>query len=152
MINNLTIDDLLKLQEENPELFKKIIKQVEKYLKGGDKVKVLWLSRHPLSDEARKELEEKYGAIEVKQVNATFPTHNTIEYVRELAKGYDLIGGVFPAQFWGELINLLLRKRVSIKELIGAPLFIVISAPVSAEERELRKFSFSHIIYLEEGI
>ena len=115
-------------------------------------MKVLWLSRHPLSDDARKELENRFGAIEVEQVNATFPTHNTIEYVKELAKGYDLIGGVFPAQFWGELINLLLRKRVSIKELIGAPLFIVISAPVSAEERELRKFSFSYIIYLEEGI
>lgn len=64
--------------------------------------KILWLSRHKMSDVQLKDLERIYGAIEVKQVDKTVSNVNEI-----VVAGADcnILAVVLPPNLLSDLIN-----------------------------------------------
>lgn len=72
-------------------------------------MKVLWFSRHPLSEEQRADLERVYGPVEVNQVN------KTIQAAREIAADIeqsDVIAIVAPLPLQQQFLELAGEKPV----------------------------------------
>lgn len=114
--------------------------------------KVLWVSRHPMSDEQRSSLftaikasyNHKFAppmpeSIEVTSVNVTLPAYSLdAEVVIEdlLAQhGCDVLTGVFPAH-----VAARIATRKNGKYLAYVP----VSVPVAAQHGETRGFEHSH--------
>lgn len=72
-------------------------------------MKVLWFSRHPLSEEQQADLERVYGSVEVHQVN------RTIQAAREIATDIaecDVVAIVAPLPLQQQFLELAGEKPV----------------------------------------
>lgn len=119
-----------------------------------------------LTDEYRLEALHN-ERLEVTQINFTFSPEpeKAVEELKKLVEEYDpfAVGGVFPAQLYVGLIKELQKEEnfiwmpegprysrtKSVFEVIGVPVFTVVSAPIAAtDDGEVRKFAFHHIEWL----
>ncbi len=97
---------------------------------------VLWVSRHRLDDEAIKAL----GDPEIIMTELIFSNNGeeALQQLVDASEGYDLIGGVFPAQLW----VALLRHPEIVQKL---NMFVVVAVPAMAADGQTRVFKFDHI-------
>ena len=113
-------------------------------IKGGKEMKkVLWISRHKLGSEAINELHRHFNDfIDITEKNILFAEDEKQSYQQllDLSHDYDVIGGVFPAQLWLEILKH--PEFTNQKEL-----FVVVSKPVMAEDGKTRTFIFDHISF-----
>lgn len=101
--------------------------------------KVIWMSRHPMTDAQRSSLAAKLGedAVEVASVNPLFPdSHKAVigyTYDRLADQGWTdaVVAGVFPAH-----VAIWLSREFT--------LAVPIAVPVKAEHGEERRFEHSH--------
>ena len=73
--------------------------------------RILWLSRHKMSDVQLKDLERIYGEVEVKQVDKTVSNVNEIVVA---GNDCDILAVVLPPNLLAELVN----PRINTKEVI----------------------------------
>lgn len=101
--------------------------------------KVLWISRHPLVEEARKEIEAKFGEVEIEAKDVLFDANGeeAFKQLEEASRDYDIVGGVLPAQLWA----YMMKKGIKFEK----PFFVLVSVPVTAEDGKTRKFEFHHL-------
>jgi hypothetical protein len=104
--------------------------------------KVLWLSRHPLADEAKEALSKEFGEVSVDTEAIVFPNdgEGALKALAEAAAGYDAVGFVSPAQLTAELI-----RRTAKGESLNKKAFFVISVPAEAGPDGQRRFAFDHL-------
>ncbi|MGC9218703.1 MAG: hypothetical protein ACP5G8_04790 [Athalassotoga sp.] len=104
-------------------------------------MKVLWISRHPLDQDAVKDLISQFGDLEITTKDLLFSNDGKValQQLVDIVKDYDLVGGVFPAQLWVQLLNVKLGKKV----------FVVVSVPSTASDGQTRIFKYDHIEVVE---
>ncbi len=97
---------------------------------------VLWVSRHRLDPEAIKAL----GDPEIIMTDILFSNdgEEALKQLLDASEGYDLVGGVFPAQLW----VALLRHPEVVKKM---NMFVVVAVPATAADGQTRTFKFDHI-------
>lgn len=105
--------------------------------------RVLWLSRHALSDMQKIDLssETGYDELTVDTVNMTYPARSgaAVDAIEAAAEGFDVVCGVFPAHIAAEIV----RRQFVVGD--GGPSFWVpVSMPVFAEDGTPRGFEHSH--------
>lgn len=108
----------------------------------GDKMKLLWISRHKLDPKAEDALWELFNEVDIVTNPLVFKNDgdSARQQLIKAAQGYDLIGGVFPSQLW---LNLMADPPMF-------KLFVVVSASVQAEDNSKpRSFEFDHIEYYD---
>lgn len=107
-------------------------------------MKVLWVSRHELTDEQRSNLAGRLGLevelVEIVSVNITLPAHSD-EAVPVLDSAVrqnecDVLAGVFPAHVAGALARRSGWQKVRA--------FVPVSVPAPAVEGQVRGGGFSH--------
>ena len=107
--------------------------------------KVLWLSRHQLVDAAVAALKATLADdVEIAAENLVFSADGSkaAKQLLEAAANYDVIGGVFPAQLW---VNILKDPA----KFACKSMFVVVSVPKTAEDGVTRTFEFDHIEMVE---
>lgn len=83
-------------------------------MEGGERMKVLWLSRHTMTDAQLNELRQVYGNdLEVKQVSMTV---SNAAMVVEAGADCDVLAVVLPPNLLADLVN----PRVNTKPVIRA--------------------------------
>lgn len=113
--------------------------------------KVLWLSRHPMNIPQIKSLQNVLEAdVSVTSKNVTFPTYSieAVQLIKELAKGFDVVCGVFPAHIaaavtWGA-VGAPEQGCPQLYPLDGVHYYVPVSVPVPAEDGSVRAFQHSH--------
>jgi hypothetical protein len=71
--------------------------------------KVLWFSRHEMTEEQRKDLERIYGSIEITQINKTI---NSAFEIQEEIEQHDVIAIVAPINLQQQFLKLAGEKPV----------------------------------------
>lgn len=77
--------------------------------------RILWLSRHKMSDVQLKDLERIYGEVEVKQVDKT--VSNASEIV-EAGVDCDILAVVLPPNLLAELVNPRINRKEVIRSIL----------------------------------
>ncbi|MGC9219522.1 MAG: hypothetical protein ACP5G8_09045 [Athalassotoga sp.] len=104
-------------------------------------MRALWISRHSLDPEAVKDLHSQFGELDITTKDIIFSSNGKIalQQLVDASKDYDLVGGVFPAQLWAQLLKVKLGKKV----------FVVVSVPAAASDGQPRLFKYDHTEVVE---
>lgn len=113
--------------------------------------RVLWLSRHPLSEDQIGDLILTTGSdVVITSENATFPAQSreAVPAIMKMAERYDFVCGVFPAH----IATALSWAATGAPEegcpqrypLQGVTYLVPVSAPVAAPDGAVRGFTHSH--------
>jgi hypothetical protein len=108
---------------------------------------MLWISRHPLAEEALNALEAEFGekvSVDTEPLVFSNLAEEAFDALKSAAAGYDAVGFVSPAQLTAELI-----RRTAKGDTLGKKAFFVISVPAPAGPDGQRRFAFDHIELFE---
>jgi hypothetical protein len=107
---------------------------------GSDAPRVLWLSRHEMSDEQKDDIAHIIGGAELVTMNVTYPAHSddAVAEITALARARNCrwVCGVFPAH-----IAAAFARRQGWQAL---RVLVPVSIPVAAVEGQARGFTHSH--------